>query len=102
MMENMPGSVNAGGYLPIVEDIVAVMPTQRKQARDDQHQCGVDGMESEADRQTAVQCAVYKNVLQCDLQIRQQCEENATAAGLPPKTRRIWATPAPAIENTGP
>ena len=37
-------------YLPILEEIIAVMPSQRKQGRDDQHQCGIDSMKSDAVR----------------------------------------------------
>jgi hypothetical protein len=37
-------------YLPILEEIIAVMPSQRKQGRDDQHQCGIDRMKSDAIR----------------------------------------------------
>jgi hypothetical protein len=37
-------------YLAILEEIIAVMPAQRKQGRDDQHQCGIDRMKSDAVR----------------------------------------------------
>jgi hypothetical protein len=37
-------------YLPILEEIISVMPSQRKQGRDDQHQCGIDRMKSDAIR----------------------------------------------------
>ena len=36
--------------LPILEEIISVMPSQRKQGRDDQHQCGIDSMKSDAVR----------------------------------------------------